>query len=269
MRLLELKPLSDIYAREEDFTTDLAENLSVLGLGDFENVETEVYVGPRKADIIASGEDGVLVVENQFCEANWDHWGRLECYGRLSDATVAALVAEKFEELMIETCRLRNQVDDMTEWYLFQVIADTCDKLHFIPKCTPRSTSPIGLQHDAHTEKYAEFWEPIRLDRDSPFTGPPWYRPGLNKSINGVKLTLKVLTSKSYIRLRFSLDRREEVMELFPESEYNPEDRDTEINAIVHFLVLDKGINDDSAWPEIREKLINMGTDIYNKLSSL
>lgn len=128
---------------------------------------------------------------------------------------------------------------------------------------------PIGLQHNAQTEKYAEFWEPIRLDRDNPFTGPSWYRPGLNKSINGVKLTLTVRTSKSYIRLRFPLDRREEVMELFPASEYNSEDRDTEINAIVHFPVLDKGIKDDSAWPEIREQLINMGTDIYNKLSNL
>ena len=35
------------------------------------------------------------------------------------------MVAEDFEELLIETCRLRNQVDTMTEWLLFQLIANT------------------------------------------------------------------------------------------------------------------------------------------------
>ena len=46
-------------------------------------------MGTRKADIVGKGDDGVLVVENQFSKADWDHWGRLEAYARLREADVA------------------------------------------------------------------------------------------------------------------------------------------------------------------------------------
>ena len=269
MRLLELKPLSDIYAQEEDFTADLAENLSVLGLGDFEDVETEVYFGPRKADIIATGEDGVLVVENQFGKADWDHWGRLECYARLSDATVAALVAEDFEELMIETCRLRNQVDTMTEWHLFQLIANTCDKLHFIRLYTSLSAS----SNNSPPNEYTEFWAPIRSDRSTPFAGSSLNRTQLTKRIRGVELTLTVLRMRSDIRLRFRRNHpraqevREEIANLFPDRE--PEDESNDNFGILYFRNVAEGISNRSAWPQIQETLVSRGTEIYNLLTRL
>ena len=34
----------------------------------------------------------------------------------------------------------------------------------------------------------------------------------------------------------------------------------------VQFPVLDKGRKDQDDWDEIREKLVAMGTDIYNKI---
>ena len=109
MKLQKTIPLSSIYTREEDFSTDLADNLDALGIGKFEDAETESNVGTRRADIVAVGEDDTLVVENQFGRANWDHWGRLEAYARLKEATITVLVAEDFEELMIVTCNLRNE----------------------------------------------------------------------------------------------------------------------------------------------------------------
>lgn len=130
MKLQETMPLSDIYNREEDFSTDLADNLDVLGIGSFEDAETEARVGTRKADIVAVGEDGILVVENQFGKADWDHWGRLEAYARLKNATVAVLVAESFEKLMIVTCRLRDE-DSAVDWYLIQAQANTHNELSF------------------------------------------------------------------------------------------------------------------------------------------
>ena len=66
MNLQKTKPLSDIYTREEDFSADLADTLDALNVGKFEDAETEANVGTRKADIVAVGEDGTLVVENQF-----------------------------------------------------------------------------------------------------------------------------------------------------------------------------------------------------------
>lgn len=74
MKLQPTIPLSRVYPREEDFSSDLANHLAALGIGSFQDAETESNVGTRKADIVATGEDGtLLVVENQFGKADWDH----------------------------------------------------------------------------------------------------------------------------------------------------------------------------------------------------
>ena len=65
MKLRQTIPLSKIYSREEDFSSDLADNLAALGVGLFQDAETESNVGTRQADIVAKGDDGTLVVENQ------------------------------------------------------------------------------------------------------------------------------------------------------------------------------------------------------------
>ena len=131
MKLQESILLSSIYKREDDFSADLVETLDALNVGKFEDPETESNVGTRKADIVAVGEDGgKLVVENQFDKADWDHWGRLEAYARLKKATVAVLVAEDFEDLMITTCSLRNE-DSEIDWYLIQAQANTHKELSF------------------------------------------------------------------------------------------------------------------------------------------
>ncbi len=83
MKLQQSQSLSTVYNREEDFSCDLANHLSALEIGSFEDAETESHVGTRRADIVAVGDDGTLVVENQFGRADWDHWGRLEAYARL------------------------------------------------------------------------------------------------------------------------------------------------------------------------------------------
>ena len=43
--------LSDIYKREEDFSTDLADNLHELRVGEFGDPKTESKVGTRRTDI--------------------------------------------------------------------------------------------------------------------------------------------------------------------------------------------------------------------------
>jgi hypothetical protein len=158
MNLQKTIPLSSIYNREEKFSADLAGTLKALKVGEFEDAETESNVGTRRADIVASGEDGILVVENQFGEADWDHWGRLEAYARLKNADVAVLVAENFEELMIVTCNLRNE-DSEIGWYLIQVQANTHKELSFHQVARP--ALDIQTERQLDTE-YDEFWAPIR-----------------------------------------------------------------------------------------------------------
>ncbi|RKU16597.1 hypothetical protein C6501_05385 [Candidatus Poribacteria bacterium] len=271
MNLQKTKPLSDIYTREEDFSADLADTLDALNVGKFEDAETEANVGTRKADIVAVGEDGILVIENQFGKANWDHWGRLEAYARLKEADIAVLVAEDFEELMIVTCNLRNE-DSNVNWYLIQAQANSHNELSFHHVARPA----IDIQTEKHPEVgYSEFWAPIRNgDFGELFAGKPvplsnegW----IKKNIRNVGISLYITNQRCYIQLYFRgenpLERRDSVMELFPESDYSYDYNDSPKQIRVQFPVLNKGKNDRDDWDEIREKLVNMGTDIYNKIN--
>jgi len=271
MNLQTTVPLSSIYTREEDFSDDLADNLDALRVGSFEDPETESSVGTRRADIVAVGEDGTLVVENQFGKADWDHWGRLEAYARLKEADVAVLVAEKFEELMIVTCNLRNE-DSTISWYLIQAEANTHKELSFHHVARPA----IDIQTEKKSEGgYSEFWAPIRAgELGELFAGKPvlirnegW----ISKGIRGVNMSLNILKHSCSVRLNFTkenkIERRDEIMQLFPETDYKYEYRVSAKEANVIFPILDKGKNDQDDWDEIREKLVAMGTDIYNKIN--
>ncbi len=268
MNLQETKPLSSIYKREEDFSADLADNLDALNVGKFEYPKTEAKVGTRKADIVATGEDGTLVVENQFGKADWDHWGRLEAYTRLKEADVAVLVAERFEELMIVTCNLRNE-DSKTDWYLIQVLANSYEELSFHYVVRPA----IDIQTEQSDIEFSEFWDPIRNgELGNLFAGKPvpvgndW----VSKTIKGIRIWLWVKDKECNIRLWFKgkdrCEHRDKVMELFPEVDYGYEYRDAEKSSIVIFPVLPKGMQDKENWNEIRQELVSLGTEIYNKI---
>ncbi|MDE0012047.1 MAG: hypothetical protein OXU36_12930 [Candidatus Poribacteria bacterium] len=278
MKIQQLISLREIYKEpdsrqaEKAFSADLADNLDVLRVGNFEDAETESNVGTRRADIVAVGEDGTLVVENQFGKADWDHWGRLEAYARLKEATVAVLVAESFEELMIVTCRLRDE-DSGVDWYLIQVQANSHNELSF--------HHVVGPAIDIQTEKkaeagYSEFWQPIRDGKfEELFAGKPvpisndgWIGRAIRNRNIGVWLF--ITNQRCYVQVYFQgenpLERRNNVMTLFPESDYDYEYKDTAKEIKVQFPVLDKGKNDQDDWDEIRQELVAMGTDIYNKI---
>lgn len=266
MKLQQAQSLTTVYNREEDFSSDLANHLAALGVGSFEDAETESNVGTRKADIVAVGDDGTLVVENQFGQADWDHWGRLEAYARLKEANVAVLVAESFEELMIVTCNLRNE-DSKTDWYLIQAQVNSHDELSFHHVARPA----IDVQTEKTGVEYSEFWEPIR--RSGLFAGKPvpvrdegW----IGKGIKGISLLLQLHNHACSVLLSFQgedrLDRRDKVVELFPETEYNYELRESPKFANIIFPVFDKGKKDSDHWHDIREKLTKIGEDVYNKI---
>lgn len=272
MKLQETIQLSSIYKREEDFSDDLAGTLKVLKVGEFEDAETESNVGTRRADIVAAGEDGILVVENQFGEADWDHWGRLEAYARLKNADVAVLVAEDFEELMVVTCNLRNE-DSRIDWYLIQAQANSHNELSFHHVVGPA----IDIQTERKVEGgESEFWSPIRQgELGNLFSGKPVPVRGegsIGKQVRGVRLNLKLRNKRSYIQLQFpgadKQERRDEVMRLFPKPDYDYEYTESKRFASVIFVpVIDKGKKDPEHWHEIRKELVAKGTDIYNKIN--
>ena len=265
MNLQQTISLSSIYNREEDFSADLAVTLYALEVGEFEDGETEFRVDTREADIVAEGESGILVVENQFGRADWDHWGRLEAYARFKEATVAVLVAEDFEDLMITTCRLRNNESEIN-WYLIQVEANSHEEITFRPVAWPIVDPDV---------EYSEFWQPIRqgelgrlfAGKPVPISNEGW----ISRSIRNVGVNLFITNQRCYIQLYFQgkdrLERRDKIMALFPESDYPHEYNDSPKQIRVQFPVLDKGKNDSDDWDEIRQKLVSMGTDIYNKIN--
>ncbi len=271
MNLQKTKSLSEIYTREEEFSADLANTLDALNVGKFEDAETEANVGTRRADIVATGEDGTLVIENQFGKADWDHWGRLEAYARLKKADVAVLVAEDFEELMIVTCNFRNE-DSNVNWFLIQAQANSHSELSFHHVARPA----IDIQTEKHSQVgYSEFWAPIRngefgelfSGKPVPLSNEGW----ISKAIRNISVVLFITNQRCYTQLYFQgenpLERRDKVMELFPESDYSYEYNDSPKQIRVQFPVLDKGKNDQEDWDEIRKELVELGTDIYNKIS--
>ena len=289
MKLQQRKKLSELYNREEEFSADLAEHLDALNIRrfkdvEFEDVETEADVGARKADIVATGEatdedrKPVLVIENQFGKADWDHWGRLEAYARLKEATVAVLIAEEFEDLMIDTCRLRDDVDSSIDWYLIEAHANSHDELSF--------HHVVGSSENIKKEKTAggeesEFWAPIRRgEYGKLFAGKPVQRKHegwIGKQIRSIGVHLYITNKRCYILLYFggtltpeeNITRRDAVMGLFSDQDYNFELSDPSAKQVTAKLpVLEKGKNDREDWDEIREALVQKGKELYNAIEN-
>ena len=63
------------------------------------------------------------------------------------------------------------------------------------------------------------------------------------------------------------IERRDEIIALFPEADYDYYDRESAKRAGFGFPVINKGKDHPEDWDEIREKLVAMGTDIYNKIN--
>ena len=255
--------LNDVYSREEDFSAALAKHLDLLSVGSFEEGETEALVGTRRADIVAQGDDGVLVIECQFGKADWDHWGRLEAYARLKEATTAALVAEDFEELMVVTCELRN-ADSEVGWWL--VKAQATDQREFIFQTI--AGPKIDIQTERSGREYSEFWAPIRASGF--FAGKPLQEGDswIGKSVRGVQVHLFVYKNFSKVEAIWPIDRIDE-RDMFLEhmKELGVETRETPKVAFISVPVMDKGQRHTEHWDEIRQKLVHTGEVVFRIVS--
>ncbi len=134
-------------------------------------------------------------------------------------------------------------------------------------------TQDEDQQHTGEPEvEYRDFWDPIRTEPNGLFAGKPAGGSWINKQIRGIGLVLVVHNHACRVELGFYKEdkakRRDKALELFPTTEYPHELHDSDKCALVRFSVFDKGIKDRDHWPEIREKLTKLGTDIYNKLSN-
>ena len=124
--------------------------------------------------------------------------------------------------------------------------------------------------------KQSEFWQSIRdgefgalfAGKPVPISNEGW----ITKTIRNIGVCLYLTNQRCYVQIYFhganGSERREKIMTLFPKSEYTYAYRDSPRETKVQFPVLDKGRKDQDDWDEIREKLVAMGTDIYNKIDA-
>ena len=120
---LETVDLRDAWKHEaQDFTPWLAENLDRLGivLGvELEKEDTEVQVGPYRADIVARVPmvESRVVIENQLEEANLQHLGQVLAYLAGLDARMVVWIARGFDEAHLSAIRWLN--DHTVDPYAF------------------------------------------------------------------------------------------------------------------------------------------------------
>lgn len=260
MRAPEFVTLSSKYNREEDFSKDLSDNIHLLGVGKYDESETEAIIGTRRADIVAKGGDGVLVIECQFGRADWDHWGRLEAYARLRQADLAVLVAEDFEDLMAVTCELRNG-DSKIGWYLIKAQISNSDEIFFQIVEGPK----IDIQTERPGAEFSQFWAPIR--KQGIFAGRPvpdgdsW----IQKSVSGVAIQLVANKGSTIVRACWPITNtiaRDACAERL-KSDFTVEIRDINSGALIEIQVLPFGTAETDRWDEIREKLLDVGGRVY------
>ena len=122
--------------------------------------------------------------------------------------------------------------------------------------------------------KQSEFWQPIRDGEfGALFAGKPvrvrddgW----ISKRIRGVEIILSFRKNRSYVSFLCTgenrIERRDKIIALFPEADYNYSPHESPQRAGFRFPVINKGKDHPEDWDEIRKKLVAMGTDIYNKI---
>lgn len=111
----------------QDFTPWLARNLGrlaeVLGI-ELEREGSEVYVGPYRADIVATDpRDGSRVlIENQLEDADLQHLGQLLAYLAGLEAKVVVWIAKDFDEPNLSAIRwLNDHTDDQYAFFAIRV----------------------------------------------------------------------------------------------------------------------------------------------------
>ena len=284
MKIAKRIPLSQHYGQESALSDALSERESLrrIGLGNFRVVEREVPTADMRADIVAYGNNQVLVIENQFGQAGWSHWGRLECYAYYHNATMAALIADEFPQLMIDACQRRNDTSDI-EWYLISVYIDSLEQHHFNMVVQPTRTLPEHQRLNTTNQRDMNrvdpiFWQPIRDDENCIFAGKPVPSSnnyGIEKKVKGTNMYVRLQLRRDHASIRVKFDGEHSpsqmniIKHMMPElpttiGEWDYHNRGDSVTVTIK--VIDRGRKDRNHWDKIRQVLVEQGTRIYEGL---
>ncbi len=174
----------------------------ILGLT-LVDIDTEVYVGPYRCDIVAEDETSgsKVIIENQLEATNHDHLGKIITYASGLDAKVVVwIVKEAKEEHRAAVEWLNNNTNNDVNFFLIEIHAytigdsDPAPKFEVVEKpndFVKRSKSKVG--NDELNKSQSErlvFWEEFNqvvASRGKPFnirkaTTDHWYDVAVGSS---------------------------------------------------------------------------------------
>lgn len=125
-----------------DFSKWLAKDSNIEYLNDILgltliNIDTEVYVGPYRCDIVAEDETtgSKIIIENQLEATNHDHLGKIITYASGLDAKVVVwIVKEAKEEHRAAVEWLNNNTNNNVNFFLIEIHAYTIGSSDPAPK---------------------------------------------------------------------------------------------------------------------------------------
>lgn len=167
------------------------------------NIDTEVFVGPYRCDIVAEDETSgsKIIIENQLEATNHDHLGKIITYASGLDAKVVVwIVKEAKEEHRAAVEWLNNNTNNNVNFFLIEIHAYTIGNSDPAPKFevvekpndfVKRSKSNVGSDelNKSQSERLI-FWEEFNqvvVSRGKPFnirkaTTDHWYDVAVGSS---------------------------------------------------------------------------------------
>ena len=261
--------LKNLKAAQDLAPKDRFENEADIDIGNFPYLFREYWHGVFKHCFdpyrdIRSAVGIITEARNQVSHPGTEDIDSNYALSRLHD--IADMLGQ------INAPEQKREVETIRDKLLTSITPTTDKELSFHHVVGPA----IDIQTERKTEgEESEFWAPIRRGEFGElFAGKPVGDKGwISKRIRGrdVEIILSFRKDHSYVsfscRGENRIERRDEIIALFPKAHYCYKYHESPQRAMVRFPVINKGKNDRDDWDEIREKLVAMGTDIYNKIN--
>lgn len=214
---------------KEDQNIELLNEKIGLTLTD---VETEVYVGSYRCDLVAkdeiSGEK--VIIENQLESSNHDHLGKIITYASGLDANVIVwIVKEAREEHRSAIEWLNNNTAEKINFFLIEIHAYQIGDSLFAPKFevvekpngfikNAKMQLGSGKNSDSESERL-EFWNQfneVLVERGKPFnirkaTKDQWYNIAIG--VSRAQVALELVNKDNYIRVGLYINDDKELFD--------------------------------------------------------
>ena len=196
------------------------------------DIDTEIYVGPYRCDIVAKDETtkDVVIIENQLEPTNHDHLGKIITYAAgLNAKYIVWIVKEAKEEHRAAIEWLNNNSSQNINFFLVEIHAYQIGESEPAPMFrvveqpndfikSDRNNSKDGELNKSQSERI-RFWEQFNqfvIDHGKPFnlrkaTKDHWYDISIGSSIAHIAITL--VNKENRIGVELYIDDNKELFD--------------------------------------------------------